>query len=239
MKKTWEGERILFSGNTDCYQPIEATYRLTRACLEVCRDFQNPCSIITKSALVRRDVDPLGELAKSVGASACISIPFASSELARAIEPYASAPAARFETIRRLSQAGVRVGVNVAPVIPGLNDTEVAEVLERAHEAGATRASIIPIRLPMEVLPVFVERITNAFPQRAKKIVNGIRELRGGKMNEGQFGARFEGKGARWAMVERLFEQKAKTLGMDAGPPDAPSPSPFRRPTAQLSLLPI
>jgi len=243
MKRSWEGERILFSGNTDCYQPLEGTYRLTRACLEVCLEFRNPCSIITKSALVRRDVDVVGELAKKVGTRATISIPFASNDLARAIEPYASAPLARFETIRRLVGAGVAVGVNVAPIMPGLNDQEIPEILERAKEAGATRASLIPVRLPKEVLPVFTTRLEQAFPQRAKKVLGAILEMRGGKMNEASFGGRMQGKGPRWGMIEQMFELKARALGLtttsngkeEEAQPEPPTP--FKRPEKQQSLF--
>jgi DNA repair photolyase len=237
-RRSWKGEHILFSGNTDCYQPIEASYALTRRCLEVCAEFRNPCSIITKSALVRRDVDVLARLVARARVSACISIPFASAEMARAIEPYASAPAARFETIRRLSDAGVKVGVNVAPIIPGLNDPQIPEILARARDAGATRAAIIPVRLSAEVLPVFAERLQAAYPDRFNKVVGAIREMRAGMMNESDFGERMRGHGARWQMIERLFEQKTRALGLvRAEPSGADIATTFRRPTAQKSLF--
>jgi DNA repair photolyase len=231
QKRSWTGELILFSGNTDCYQPLEASYRLTRQCLEVCLEFRNPCAVITKSALVRRDADVLGELAKRARASACISIPFANEAMARAIEPYASAPAARFETIRRLAESGVRVGVNVAPVIPGLNDSDIPEILERAKAAGATRAAIIPVRLSAEVLPVFTERLMRAYPDRFKKVVGAIREMRAGKMNESTFGERMRGHGPRWEMIERLFDQQTKALGLIPSEPSGTDvTSTFKRP---------
>src|SRR5262249_22914271 len=119
MRASWQGETIVFSGNTDCYQPLEASYELTRRLLEVCLDFRNPIGLVTKSALVRRDVDLLGELARRARAGASISIAFANDDAARKMEPYASRPSARFDVIRRLTDAGVSTGVIVAPIIPG------------------------------------------------------------------------------------------------------------------------
>jgi DNA repair photolyase len=241
-KKSWKGELILFSGNTDCYQPLEGSYRLTRRCLEVCLDFQNPVGVITKSALVRRDVDVLAKLVEKARANVTLSIPFAHEEMARAIEPYASSPASRFETLKRLSEAGIPCGVNVAPVIPGLNESDVAEILDRAKEAGAERAALIPVRLANEVLPVFLERLAAAYPDRVGKVTRAIREMRGGKMNQGEFGRRFEGLGPRWAMTERLFDAHAARLGLRTRMSgsesfDEDAPSPFRRPSAQASLF--
>ncbi|HVY47468.1 MAG TPA: PA0069 family radical SAM protein [Minicystis sp.] len=251
-KKGWKGELILFSGNTDCYQPLEASYRLTRRCLEVCLAYRNPVGVITKSALVRRDVDVLSQLARRARCRATISIPFSDEAMARAIEPYAAAPAARFETIRRLAAEGVSVGVNVAPVIPGLNDTQIVEVLERAKEAGAGRAAILPVRLAAEVMPVFFERLAAAFPDRVGKVTRAVREMRGGKLNESGFGARMQGLGPRWEATSRLFEAHAARLGLatwasgtapkdvraPTGAPDEDEgPSPFRRPSSQGELF--
>ena len=239
-KKSWAGELILFSGNTDCYQPLEASYRLTRRCLETCLEFKNPCAIITKGALVRRDVDVLEALARDARVVVTISIPFATDEMARAIEPYASAPRARFETVKRLSESGIGVGVNVAPVIPGLNDQDIPEILERARAAGASRASIIPVRLPSEVLPVFVERLRAAYPDREKKVIGAITEIRGGKMNEAAFGSRMKGLGPRWAMIQQLFENQKRALGFDdVGEWPAQEATTYARPTAQQKLFAI
>src|SRR5262245_10400451 len=134
LRPSWQGEAIVFSGNTDCYQPVEANYELTRRCLEVCLEFRNPVSIITKSAPIRRDVDRIGELAKRARASVNFSIAFATDEAARKMEPYASRPSHRFEVMRLLSRAGVSTGIIVAPIIPGLNETDIPELLERAQE---------------------------------------------------------------------------------------------------------
>ena len=132
-KRSWAGETIVFSGNTDCYQPLEASYELTRRCLEVCLEHSNPVGIITKGALVRRDVALLAELAKKARLHVNLSIAFASDELARKVEPYANRPSNRFEAMRRLAEAGVSTGIMVAPIIPGLNDSDIPELLERAR----------------------------------------------------------------------------------------------------------
>lgn len=150
--RNWVGETCVFSGNTDCYQPLEATYQLTRKCLEVCLAFRNPMYVITKGALVRRDLDLLAKLAVSARAGVTLSIPFARDDMARAIEPHASAPTVRFETLRQLVDAGVETSVNIAPVIPGLNDADIPEILERAHAVGVRRAALLPVRLPLSTL---------------------------------------------------------------------------------------
>lgn len=240
-KRSWKGEPITFSGNTDCYQPLEASYGLTRACLQVCLDYRNPIHIITKSALIRRDFSLLEELSKKARAGVTISIPFADDAMGRAIEPLASACSNRFETVRQLASAGISVSVNVAPIIPGLNDTQVVEVLERAKEAGASKVAMILLRLPKEVLPVFTERLDAAFPERAGKVKRAVLEMRGGKMNEADFGARMEGKGPRWDAIASLFQLTAKRLGLatweGANDEARGAPSTFRRPSAQRELF--
>jgi DNA repair photolyase len=234
-RPSWAGETIMFSGNTDCYQPLEASYGLTRGCLEVCLDFRNPIAMVTKSVLVQRDVDVIAALAERARASVMISIAFARDETARKIEPYASRPSHRFDAMKRLADAGVTTGILVAPIIPGLNETDIPELLERAKEAGARRAGLILLRLPAEVLPVFDARLDEAFPERAAKVRAAIREMRGGKMNEATFGARMEGKGPRWQAIERLFDLHVRRLELDHELPEAPTT--FRRPTAQRSLF--
>lgn len=240
-KKRWQGEPLAFSGITDCYQPMEAVYRVTRGCLEVCRDYRNPVSIVTKSALIRRDVDLLGETAElGVLRGVFLSIPFADPKMARLVEPNVPSPAKRFETLRILSEAGVPTGVSVSPIIPGLNESQVPEILERARDAGARRAFRILLRLPNEVLPVFTERITEAFPERAKKIINAIQEMRGGKMNESRWGERMKGAGHRWGAIETLFDTHCRKFGLNAArlvDDPAPEACTFRRPRAQMELF--
>lgn len=235
-RKTWQGELVAFSGNTDCYQPIEASYELTRRCLEVCHEFRNPISVITKSRLVRRDAELLARIARDARASVSLSIPFARDEMAHVIEPWASLPSKRFEALRALSEAGVPTGVAIAPIIPGLNESDIPEILERAHAAGARRAFMILLRLPAQVLPVFRERIRVALPaERVARIERAIAEVRGGKLSESRFHARHCGTGTRWKVIESMFEQTCRRFGMNVQPVDQ-SPSTFRRPRAQLTL---
>jgi len=238
-RRSWVGEAIMFSGNTDCYQPLEASYTLTRRCLEVCLDFQNPVSLVTKSALLRRDVDLLAALTRRARASVMMSIAFARDDASRKMEPYASRPSHRFDVMRLLADAGVPVGILVAPIIPGLNDSDIPELLERARDAGASRAGMTLLRLPAEVLPVFDARLEEEFPERAQKVRNAVLEMRGGKMNEAAFGARFAGKGPRWGAIEQLFDVQARRLGLNAAErlPAVSGETTFRRPTAQGELF--
>jgi DNA repair photolyase len=238
-RPSWAGETIMFSGNTDCYQPLEASYTLTRRCLEVCLEFRNPISIVTKSALLRRDVELLAALASRARAAVSLSVAFARDEVARKIEPYASRPSNRFDVMRRLADAGVPTGVLVAPIIPGLNDSDVPELLERAKDAGAAWAGMTLLRLPAEVLPVFDARLEEAFPERAQRVRNAVMEVRGGKMNESAFGARFAGRGPRWAAIEQMFEVHARRLGLPTRErvAVAAGSTTFRRPSAQQDLF--
>lgn len=239
LRPSWKGEMIAFSGNTDCYQPLEAVYGITRRCLEVCREFRNPVGVITKHALVRRDLDLLAAMSRETDVSVTLSIPFADDATARAIEPGASLPSQRFETLRMLSDAGIRTGIGIAPVIPGLNDSHIAALLERAKEAGVRRAFMILLRLSGQTLPVFEERLAEAFPGRAKRIWNAIEEMRGGKRNETAFHERMVGRGPRWEAIEGLFDAKCRRLGLNTGEEDESDGrlSPFRRPTAQGDLF--
>ncbi|HWZ89127.1 MAG TPA: PA0069 family radical SAM protein [Polyangiaceae bacterium] len=214
-KKSWVGELILFSGNTDCYQPLESSYGLTRACLEVCLEYRNPLHVITKSALVERDADVLAELAALGSASVTITIPFWDADVARVIEPLVPTPKRRIETVRRLSERGIPVSVNIAPLIPGLSDRDVVHILEAAAAAGAVSAGLIPLRLPGSVKEVFAERIREALPLRAEKILTRVRDMRGGKLNDPNFGSRMQGEGPYFEAVQLLFSQTARRLGLD------------------------
>jgi len=234
-KKSWSGELILFSGNTDCYQPLEASYGLTRACLEVCAEHRNPVAIITKGALVARDVDVLAQLAREAHAHVYLSIPFVDAAMARAIEPSAPSPRTRFDAMRALHEAGVSVGVSVSPIIPGLNDDQIVAVLERAVECGARNAFRTLLRLPGPVEGIFVERLETALPLRASKVINAIREMRGGAMTEARFGRRMAGQGQRWAAIAALFDATCRRLGIDGREvaydgADSGVPRTFRRP---------
>ncbi|MFB6262242.1 MAG: radical SAM protein, partial [Bradymonadaceae bacterium] len=216
-----------FSGVTDCYQPLESSYEVTRDCLEVCEAIGNPVCIVTKSALVRRDTDLLASIAEDVGARVCVSIPFAEDGRARKIEPTAAAVSQRFRTIEHLSEAGIQTGVAVAPVIPGLNDSAIPDILDRAAEAGASTAFMTLLRLPRQVEPVFEERLRNQFPDRADKVMNTLREMRGGDLNAPDFGDRMVGEGPRWQTIESLFELHCRKYGLRASQrPDVQSLEP-------------
>jgi DNA repair photolyase len=234
-RKSWAGEAITFSGVTDCYQPLEATYGLTRACLEVCLAYENPVGIITKGSLIRRDIELLAKLHERAGVWVYVSIPFADDALRRAVEPQASAIEQRFKTLRLLAEAGIPTGVALAPVIPGLNDSAIAEILERAREAGARHTFMTMLRLPAEVADVFEDRLRKEFPQRADRVLNAIRDMRGGELNDARFGARFKGRGPRWEAIESLFKMHSKRLGFVAvTEPNVSQPGPKK---IQLDLF--
>jgi DNA repair photolyase len=215
-RRSWRGEPITFSGNTDCYQPLEGRYRLTRALLEICAEHKNRVAIITKSPLVLRDLDVLLQLNGCTEVVVFMSIAFADDENARAIEPGAPAIHRRFEALRALSAAGIETGVAVAPIIAGLNDRDVGRVLERAAEAGASRAFHTLLRLPAEVAQVFIPRVRESLPLAAAKIERAQREVHGGKLNDPRFGSRMRGSGPRWQAIDRLFELQCKRLGLNA-----------------------
>ncbi|MGC6489566.1 MAG: PA0069 family radical SAM protein [Planctomycetota bacterium] len=235
-RRSWRGENLVFSGVTDCYQPLEASYRLTRACLEVCLEFRQPVGIITKGALVERDVDLLAALAAHGAATVFVSVPFSEAEESRRIEPFVSLPERRLRAVRALADAGVPVGVSVSPLIPGLNDHQVPAILEAARDAGATQAFHVLLRMPAEVEAVFTERLQRAFPLRAEKVLSLLRQMRGGAHSDARFGARMRGEGARYQLIADLFDRTARRLGMTAPRPPA-TPSPFRRPHQQQGLF--
>ena len=240
-KPSWRGELVVFSGVTDCYQPVEAQLGLTRACLEVCLEYRNPVGLISKSALVERDVALLAELAREAGCHVSVSLAFADAALARSIEPWAPAPERRLRVIETLAKAGVPVGVMCAPIMPGLNDDQMVRVLERARDAGATSAAWVLLRLPGAVATVFEERVRVALPLAADKIMHRIRETRGGdKLYDPRFGVRGRGTGAYAETIAALFDATVARLGLgdrdDARAVDQPSR--FRRPQrGQLSLF--
>jgi DNA repair photolyase len=238
-RPSWKGELVVFSGVTDCYQPLEASYRLTRGCLEACAEYRNPVGLISKAPLVERDLDLLVELQRTASVSVTISIPIWSREHARALEPFVATPQRRMETVARLARAGLDVGVNIAPIIPGLSDEDIPRILEAAHAAGARRAGFVFLRLPGSVAQVFTERLRAALPLRAERVLHRIRETRGGKLNDSRWRMRQIGEGTYAEAARALFESTVRRLGMneDVGRDEAPDT--FRRPGRgrQLPLL--
>jgi len=230
-RRSWAREPIAFSGNTDCYQPLEASYELTRRCLEVCLAAHTPVVLITKGTLIRRDIPLLSELASRVGCHVHVSIAFADDAVRRTFDPYAPPVNARFETVRQLAEAGVPVGVGVAPVLPGINDAMIPEILTRARDAGARTAFMTLTRLPAEVRPYFLEKVRAELPTMAAKVENGIRDLRGGAINEPRFGRRMRGVGPRWQVIEQLFQLNMEKLGLRA------SELPVAKPRGQTSMV--
>lgn len=235
-RPSWVGETICFSGNTDCYQPLEAEYRLTRACLEVCADYLNPVVIITKGSLVRRDVDVLAALSAHRAVKVWISLGFDNDEDARKVDRGAPAISQRLKSMRVLADAGIPVGVSVSPIIPGLNDSQIPHVLQRAADQGATSAFMTLLRLPGEVNEVFEERIRQAYPLRADRILSGIEDARQGQRNNSTFGHRMRGSGARWETISQVFKTHCARLGLNATQ-ERLSETTFRRPSAQVSLF--
>jgi DNA repair photolyase len=243
-KPSWKGGLVVFSGVTDCYQAPEAQLKLTRACLEVCAEYRNPVAIITKAPLVERDVDVLQALARDARVHVRVSVPFIDKAHARALEPFVATPERRLRTIETLAKAGIPVGVNVAPVIPGLSDEQVPKILEAAREAGAAHASYVMLRLPGAVATVFEERLRAAFPERAERILNRVRDTRGGALYQPQFMVRGRGTGEHADMVARLFATSVRRLGLDrvsfgADGAGGEEGTTFRRPPRPGAQMPL
>ncbi len=215
-RPSWQRERIMFSGVTDCYQPLEAAWKLTRGCLTVCAAHRNPVGIITKSMLIRRDSDLLQALKREAEVFVSISIPFLNEEVARIIEPGAPTVHRRFETMTRLAEAGIPVGIGVAPIIPGLNDQDIPGLLKEAKRCGATSAFKTLLRLPGSVKPVFFHRLEEQMPLAVEKIEHRIRETRDGALSDGRFGSRHCGSGEYWQMIEQTWEIWMRKLGFDS-----------------------
>lgn len=238
MKKSWKGEKLVFSFTSDPYIPLEANYKLTRRCLEVCIEFRNPVGILTKSALVRRDIDVISELTRVASASVFFTIPFMSHRNARALEPQAPFPEARFSAMKAISDAGIPVGIGIAPIVPGLNEPDIPELLARARDAGATTAFMGLLRLPGSVAPYFIERLRESHPDGADRVLNHIREMKGGKLNIAEFGARMRGDGHYWKMIVDSFNLHCKRLGLNEKRQTGEvERNTFRRPNAQPSLF--
>ncbi|TVQ61052.1 MAG: PA0069 family radical SAM protein [Phycisphaerales bacterium] len=214
-KPAWAGETVVMSGVTDPYQPIERRLRITRACLEVMAARAQPVAIVTKNALVLRDIDLLRELSSHGACRVYVSVTSLDPHTARAMEPRASSPASRLRAIRELTDAGVPTGVMTAPIIPGLNDHEMPALLKAAHEAGARSAGWVLLRLPHQIKDVFFDWARREFPDRAKRIEHAVRETREGELYDAAFFTRQRGTGERAEHMQRTFEVFTRRLGMN------------------------
>lgn len=234
----WRPAPVAIAPNTDAYQPIEKRYRLTRRLLEVAEEYGQPVGIITKSALVTRDIDILARLARRNLVRVAISITTLDADLARIMEPRAATPARRLEAIGTLAEAGIPVGVMVAPVIPALTDHELETILARAAGVGAREAGYVMLRLPAEVSGLFREWLVEHFPDRAARILSLVREMHGGRDYDARFGHRLKGAGPYAWAVGRRFELAMRRLGLQ-GRTLRLATHHFRRPPApgeQLAL---
>lgn len=232
--KGWKPQRIGFSGVTDPYQPVERRLQLTRGCLEVLAEFRNPVVIITKNRLVTRDIDLLRSLAEHQAAQVFLSITTLDDGLAQVMEPRASRPALRLQAVRALADAGVPVGVMVAPIIPGLTDHEVPAILDAAAAAGAFTAGHNVVRLPHGVKDLFAEWLAAHAPHRKEKVLNRLRSMRDGKLNDSAFGARMVGAGPFADSIHQMFELHRRKVGLTRRL--TLSTAAFRRP-GQLDLF--
>ena len=232
----WHPQLIAMSGVTDPYQPVEKRLRITRSCLEVLLEFRNPVGIVTKNRLVARDLDLLGRLARLDLCAVTISLNSLDPELARNMEPRTSSPKARLEAISLLSDAGVPVGVFIAPVVPGLNDHEIPAILKAAKEAGAVFASYILLRLPHGVKDIFFNWLDATYPTKRAKVEERLRDIRGGALNRNEFGRRFTGQGLFADQIRQLFSASLRRNKLVTDGPKL-STARFRRPPSpQMEL---
>lgn len=233
----WKPQVLAMSGVTDCYQPAEKKRKLTRRCLEVLLEYRNPVMIVTKNYLVTRDIDILSELAHYQCIGVTLSLTTLNSTLAAVMEPRASSPARRLAAVKALAEAGIPVGYLQAPMIPGLTDSEAPAIAQAAADAGATFAGYVALRLPFAVKSLFEQWLEQHFPDRKEKILNRIRAIRGGKLNDPNFKTRMRGEGIFAEQMGELFQLACKKAGINKRWPDLTTKH-FHRPgTSQLSLF--
>ena len=213
----WEPKVLSMSGVTDPYQPVERRLGITRRCLEVLAEFRNPVVIVTKNHLVTRDTDLLSELARRDAAAVAVSLTTLDDGLRRVMEPRTSRPARRLAAIDKLAASGIPVGVMTAPVIPGLNDHELPNLLFAAAEAGAIFAAYVPVRLPYAVRPLFEDWLERHYPERKEKVLGRIRSMRGGELNDPRFGSRMKGEGFFARHIAQLFSMSCRRAGIGEG----------------------
>jgi DNA repair photolyase len=211
----WQPQVIALSGNTDCYQIVERKLQITRRCLEIFLKYRNPLGMITKNALITRDIDLLRRLAELNLVAATISVTSLDNQLCRKMEPRTSAPEKRLEAIAQLAAAGIPTGVNVAPIIPGLNDHEIPAILAAAASRGAIRAGHVMLRLPYAVKELFCNWLQQHYPERVNKVLHAIQDTRGGCLNDPNFGSRMSGEGERAEAIAQMFDVTCKKLGLN------------------------
>ena len=228
-RPAWRPETIAFSGVTDCYQPAEKEFRFTRSCVAVAAECRQPIGVITKNALVVRDLDLLGKLAEHRAVRVSLSITTLDARLARVMEPRTSSPEARLRAIRQLCQAGIPTNVMVAPVIPGLTDSEMPAILTAAREAGAETAAYVMLKLATTVRPVFLDWLDRNYPDKASRVRTLIRSVRGGRLNDPHFGSRQVGTGNVAEMIAKTFRIWYKKLDFAVDRPPLNCDA-FRRP---------
>jgi len=222
---------IMLGANTDPYQPVERRLQVTRSILEVLLRTRHPVTVITKHALVLRDLDLLAELAHQGLVSVALSITTLDVELKRRLEPQAASPAARLRTLGALHAAGVPCAVSVAPVIPALTDHELEDILAAAAQAGARWAGYVLLRLPYEIKDLFAEWLVQHYPQRAQHVMSLVRAMRGGRDNDPRFGSRMRGTGPLAVLLRNRFQLACRRLGLNAGERDVLTTALFRAPT--------
>src|SRR2546426_1660354 len=214
-KSGYKPSPIAIGANTDCYQPIERKFRITRQIVEILADCEHPFTMVTKSALVERDLDLLAPMAKKNLVKVFVSIASLDRTLARKLEPRAASPQRRMDVLRNLAQAGVPCGVMVAALIPGLNDKTLEEVLEAASAAGAAEAAYVIMRLPNELKELFKEWLAAHYPERAGHVISIVRQMRGGRDNDPRFGSRMTGTGAFAELIEKRFDIACRRFGLN------------------------
>jgi DNA repair photolyase len=212
----YKPEHIAIGVNTDAYQPCERERRLTRAVLEVLHECRHPVGLVTKSALIERDIDLLAPMAEHSLACAAITLTTLDSDISRTLEPRAAAPARRLRAIRTLTDAGIPVSVSVAPIIPFVTEPEIERILEAARDAGAVSAHYTVLRLPWEVNPLFQQWLETHFPERAGRVMNRIREMRGGKDYDADFSQRMHGEGVWSDLIRQRFNKTVERMGLGA-----------------------
>lgn len=239
QKPGYQCSPISIGGNTDAYQPIERKLKVTRAIIEVLADCSHPLTIISKSSLVERDIDLLAPMAEKNLVQVFISITSLDRELARRMEPRAAAPQRRIETISRLNQAGIPVGLLLAPIIPGLNDEEIEKIVAMAAIAGVQSAGYVMLRLPHEVRDLFVEWLETHYPLKLSRIMSNVRDIRGGKDNDASFGSRMRGIGPIAALIKQRFHKSLRDNNLNRSRPQLTCDlfTPPRKATPQLSLF--